>query len=200
MMVDQKKRQLKESRIRTINKNKMKRLILVVAIFAGSISAIGQGNVAHVNTQKLLDTMPSRKAAEVTLKDMEALYMSEIDQSQKSLQAEYEKYMATRETMSPTVRAYTEERLQKKQQELEGRQEELGQMLQKQSAEMNKPILERVQKAIKIVSERKKIDYVLEESQTLYFNPAKDVTKEVITELLKLEAEVSKNISPVAPK
>ena len=199
-MVVQKKHQIKESKTRTINIYKMKRLILVVALFAGSMSAIAQSNVAHVNTQKLLDTMPSRKAAEATLKDMETLYMSEIEESQKALQGEYEKYMATRETMSPTVRAYTEERLQKKQQELEGRQEELGQMLQKQSGEMNKPILERVQKAIKIVSERKKVDYVLEESQTLYFNAAKDITKEVITELLKLENEITKVVTPVAPK
>jgi outer membrane protein len=178
----------------------MKKIILAIAMVATSV-ALNAQNVASVNTQKLLDTMPSKKMSDNTLKDMEALYMKEIQEMQTALQAEYQKYLSIKDlpTTSSTVRSYSEERLQKKQQELEQRQEELGQLIQNQQVELNKPITERVQKAIKIVSERKKIDYVLEEMQTLYSNPIKDITKEVMTELLKLEAEAMKVVAPKQP-
>jgi Skp family chaperone for outer membrane proteins len=60
------------------------------------------------------------------------------------------------------------------------------------SQELNKPILDRVQKAVEIVSERKKLNYVIDETVTLYFKGGMDITGEVLSELLKLDAEAMK--------
>jgi outer membrane protein len=171
----------------------MKKITLVVAIIASTLTLNAQ-NMGYVNTQKLLDTMQSRKTAMTTLQETEALFGKEVQESQASLQAEYQKYLAIKDlpTTSQTVKQYTEERLQKKEQELQARQQELSNMLQQQSAELNKPITDRVQKAIKIVAERKKLDFVIEETQSLYVNATKDITKDAMQELLKLEAEILK--------
>ena len=85
-----------------------------------------------------------------------------------------------------------EEKIMKKQQGLEDRQTALQQEMQIYTQELNKPILERVQKAVEIVSDRKKINYVLDESNTLYFKGGMDITAEVLIELLRLDAEAMK--------
>jgi Skp family chaperone for outer membrane proteins len=80
----------------------------------------------------------------------------------------------------------------KKQQGLEDRQTALQQELQIYNQELNKPILEMVQKSVEIVSDRKKINYVIDESTTLYFKGGMDITAEVLIELLRLDAESMK--------
>jgi Skp family chaperone for outer membrane proteins len=83
-----------------------------------------------------------------------------------------------------------QEKLMKKQQALETRQQELEQQMQIYGQELNKPILELVQSAVNNVAESKKIQYVLDETVTLYFQGGLDITNEVMSELLKLEAEL----------
>jgi len=80
----------------------------------------------------------------------------------------------------------------KKQQNIQDRQESLNQEMQIYSQELNKPILERVQKAVEIVSDRRKLNYVIDESVTLYFKGGTDITAEVVVELLRLDAEATK--------
>ena len=47
-----------------------------------------------------------------------------------------------------------------------------------------------MQSAVNNVAESKKISYVLDETVTLYFQGGMDITNEVMSELLKLEAEM----------
>jgi Skp family chaperone for outer membrane proteins len=81
-----------------------------------------------------------------------------------------------------------QEKLMKKQQALETRQVELEQQMQIYGQELNKPILDLVQTAVNNIAESKKLSYVLDETVTLYFQGGIDLTQEVMTELLKLEA------------
>jgi Skp family chaperone for outer membrane proteins len=82
-----------------------------------------------------------------------------------------------------------EEKLMKKQQNLQEREQSLQQEMQVYSQELNNPILEMVQKAVKEVSEKNKINYVIDESVTLYFAGGTDITKEVITVLLRMDQQ-----------
>jgi Skp family chaperone for outer membrane proteins len=56
------------------------------------------------------------------------------------------------------------------------------------AAELNDPILKRIQKAVEKVAAAKKINYVIDETTTLYFKGGLDITNEVMVELLKLDA------------
>jgi Skp family chaperone for outer membrane proteins len=80
----------------------------------------------------------------------------------------------------------------KKQQALEDRQGQLQQEMQIYGQELNQPILERIQKAVELVADRKKVNYVIDESQTLYFKGGIDMTAEVMVELLRMDAEALK--------
>lgn len=165
----------------------MKKLLvaLVVMMSVGAVQA--QSKFGHVNSQALLDTMPSRKAAMKELGELEERSVKELQEMEAELQKIYATYMATQGTSSPVVRQMDEERIQKKQQALQQREQELQQMISARNTELNTPILKKVQDAIAIVAERKKLSYVIDETVTLYFKGGVDLTAEVRTELLLLD-------------
>lgn len=167
----------------------MKKIILVFVALFSLTQLVAQTKIAHVNSQSLLDTLASRKAAIKQLQEFEASGMKELQEMEADLQKAYQKYTADQTTLSPVMRQYEEERLQKKQYAMQQREQELQQMLSTLSNELNAPILKRVQKAVDIVAERKKFNYVIDETVTLYFKGGVDITNEVLTELLRLDAE-----------
>ena len=170
----------------------MKKAVLVIALMLAAINANAQMKLAHVNSQQLLDTMPSRKAAMEKLKKFEQDGYKELTEIQKDLEEAYKKYEQNKGSWSPVILKIEEEKIMKKQQGLEDRQTALQQELQIYNQELNKPILEMVQKSVEIVSDRKKINYVIDESTTLYFKGGMDITAEVLIELLRLDAEAMK--------
>lgn len=153
---------------------------------------MAQSKVAHVNSQKLLDTLQSRKDAIKVLGDFENAGVKELQEMEEDLQKAYTKYMADKDKLSLVMQQYEEERLQKKQYALQQREQELQQQISKLGNDLNGPILKRVQKAVDLVSERKKLNYVIDESVTLYFKGGMDITSEVMVELLKIDAEETK--------
>lgn len=170
----------------------MKKLLLALAVMFSMGAVMAQSKVAHVNSQKLLDTLPSRKEAMKKLQDFEANGMKELQEMEADFNAALAKYEKDRPNLSPMLIKIEEEKLMKKQQNIQDREQSLNQEMQIYSQELNKPILERVQKAVEIVSERKKLNYVIDESVTLYFKGGMDITSEVIVELLRLDAESRK--------
>jgi outer membrane protein len=165
----------------------MKKLVLVFAIFV-SLTSIAQTKVGHVNTQKLLDTLPSRKVAMQQIADFEQKGVAELKEMEAELQKIYSKYMAEQATLTPVMKQYEEERIQKKQQAMQQREQELQQQMQLLGNELNAPILKRVQKAVDHVATAKKFNYVIDETSTLFFKGGTDLTNEVLVELLKLDA------------
>ena len=170
----------------------MKRIVLALVLIFSVGYVVAQQKIAHVNSQKLLDTLPSRKAAIVQLKAFEESGVKELQEMEADFNKQIAIYEKNRPTMSPVIIKIEEEKLMKKQQALQEREQSLNSEMQAVSQELNKPILERVQKAVEIVSDRKKLSYVIDESTTLYFKGGMDITNEVITELLRLDADATK--------
>ena len=163
----------------------------ILVAFAVVISSIGfaQTKVGHVNSQKLLDTLPSRKLAIKKLEERQKEGMAELEEMQKSFEQAYRKHQETKKDKTPMLIEIDESNLMKKQQAIEMRQQSLEQEIQAYNEELNKPILERIQKSIEIVADRKKLNYVIDESVTLYFKGGIDCTAEVMVEMLRLDAE-----------
>lgn len=165
--------------------------ILFGLMMVMSCSVMAQVKVGFVNSQELLDTMPSRKSAETKYLAFEKESYEEVQLMQQEIQKMYEDYERDRPNLTQVMAQSRERKIMERQQMLESRGQSLQQELQAYSNELNAPILERVQEAVKIVSERKKLTYVVDQTTVLYFDPAMDITKEVATELLKLEASVA---------
>jgi outer membrane protein len=167
----------------------MKKCLLALAVILSVGAVQAQSRVAHVNSQKLLDTLPSRKLALNKLKDFETNGLKELKEMEADLNTSYAKYEKERSNMIQAQIKIEEDKLMKKQQNIQEREQSLNQEMQILSQELNKPILERVQKAVEIVSDRKKLNYVIDESTILYFKGGMDITSEVLSELLRIDAE-----------
>ena len=168
----------------------MKKVLLILVLVLGGLNVNAQTKIAHINSQKLLDTLQSRKDAMASLKKFEDEGVLELQEMNKSFEAAYMRYQQNEKDMTPVIQQMEQEKLQKKQQALQTRQSELEQQMQIYGQELNRPILELVQAAVNNVAESMKVSYVLDETVTLYFQGGIDITKEVMTELLKLEAEL----------
>ena len=171
----------------------MKKLLVVIILVVSAGAAMAQSKIAHVNSQALLDTLPSRKVAIKKLQQFEADGIKELQAMQLDYQTALNKYKAdvAAVTLTPVMRQIAEEKLIKKEEALQDRDQSLQAEMQAYSNELNAPILKMLQDAVKIVSDRKKIDYVIDVSVALIAN-GEDLTKEVIVELLKLDAAAMK--------
>jgi outer membrane protein len=165
----------------------MRRLLLIVCLVVGAGSAMAQSSIGHVNSQALLDTLPSRKAALKDFQEFEYSGMIEPQEMEADLNSAIQVYQGKENTLSPVMMKIEQEKLQKKQAALVARDESFQQELQAYSQELNAPILAMVQEAVQNVADKNKLDYVLDATTVLVAN-GKDITDEVITELLKLDA------------
>lgn len=155
---------------------------------AGSVSA--QSTVGHVNSQALLDTLPSRRVALVQFQEFEMSGMKELQEMEADLNQAIQVYQGKVNTLSPVMKSIEEEKLQKKQAALVARDESFQKELQAYSQELNIPILKMVQEAVETVAAKNKLAYVLDATTVLVAN-GMDITDEVITELLRLDTAAS---------
>lgn len=167
----------------------MKKLFFATLIAIGSFTGFSQVKLAHVDIQKVIDTMPSFKNARVELQ----LFMDEAEKDLKELEAKYEKAMADYEkAVGENASQITLERLRRAVQTSQRRlmeAEELWQAdAQKLNNRLNAPILDRAQKAIDNVGDRMKLTYVLDTNATHYAK-GEDITNAVIAEAIALDKE-----------
>lgn len=166
----------------------MKKLFFALAIAILSITSAAAQKIGHVNSQKVLDTLPSRRAAitEISmLQDMGVREMTEMDSTLQTYYMEYEKNKSVwsalvRESYENKIRNYTM-RMQEREQQIDGQLNQL-------SSALNQKSLDVVKKAVSTVSELKKLNYIIDESVLLYNSGGTDITPDVIKEALKLDA------------
>jgi outer membrane protein len=167
----------------------MKKLLVTLLVVLSASAGIAQQKIGHVNSQKLLDTLPSRKTAIEQLRQFEISGTKELEEMEMDFEKGYAKYQKELPTMSPVIQKIEEEKLMRKQQSIQDREQSLNREMQAVSQDLNTPILDRVQRAVKLVADRKKLSYVIDETVTLYFAGGIDITAEVLADLLRMDKE-----------
>lgn len=168
-------------------------LALIVLVGLGS-TAMAQGKLGHVKMEVLWDTIPSTKVAADKFTKYDQKLVAELQEMQAAIQnayLDYENMMKAAEKPSDMRRQIAEQEIQKKEQALQERQRTMQLERQARQQELEGPIQERILKAIKIVAEREKLTYVLDESSTYYYGGGYDITNAVVVELMKLEKEAA---------
>lgn len=164
--------------------------ILAGLVMLMSFGVMAQVKIGFVDSQKLLDTMPSRKAAMEKYLAHEKELADEFNVMRSDLEKAYADYQAKQGDLTPVLRQAAEKKIMDKERAVQERQQSIQQELQAFGEELNVPILDRIQKAIAIISERQKLSMVIDKTSTLYFAPDMDITNVVAVELLRLEKEV----------
>ncbi len=175
----------------------MKKIVLIALVVLGAGWSSAQSKIAHLDSQKIMEAMPSYKDAVKKLETFEKDGYAEL----QTMKADFDAAVATYTqkvqsgSLSPTLQQIEEGKLGKKEQALMERQQSLQQELQVYSQELNSPILNKVETAVKTVSDRNKYDYVFDVS-TLMIHNGPDITADVITEIMKLESAATTATTP----
>jgi outer membrane protein len=170
----------------------MKQLITFLILTLTGFIANAQMKLAHVNSQRLLDSLPSYLKAESDLKKFQDDGVAELGVLEKQINDAYVKLDGIKNDLTPTMLKIEQEKIMGMEQRYQQTQTLLQQQLQTLANEYNQPILDRLQKAVEMVADRKKVNYVLDTSKLLYSKAGIDITVEVKAELLKLDAEALK--------
>jgi outer membrane protein len=157
-----------------------------------TVTINAQMKIAHVNSQSLLDSLPSYLKAESDLKKFQDDGVAELSVLEKQINDAYVRLDGIKGDLTPTMLKIEQEKIMGLEQRYQQTQSLLQQQLQTLANEYNQPILDRLQKAVEIVADRKKVNYVLDVSKLLYSKTGIDITAEVKSELARLDAEAMK--------
>jgi outer membrane protein len=172
-----------------INHRNMKKLVLsalVLSLFAGS--ALAQ-KFAFVDTDYILQNIPSYNAAQDELDRTSETYESEIAAQYEEIETMYKTYQSERVLL-------TDEMKQKREQDIINKEREVKDLqakyfgpegdLAKKRVELVKPIQDAVYKAVKELSAEGSYAIIFDTSSgasILYSNPRYDLSDEVLTKL-----------------
>lgn len=166
----------------------MKNYILILLATIVPYVASSQSKIAHVNTQQVLGAIPSYRLAIQKLEE----YREEVQKEIELMIADYQKVEAgliqNQEIWTPVRIQIEQEKLAKKAQAIEERQQSAQLELEAYSNELNQPILETVEKSVQKVSKQKGYDYIFDVS-TLMIANGPDITEEVIKEVRILDSQ-----------
>lgn len=166
-------------------KNLKKIAVAIVLFVAASSFVNAQSKVAHIDVQQLLADMPEMKAAESELKKLSETYQADIQGSMVEFQNKAKQYQ-------DESGSKTREENEKRANELQGIQENIGaaqqaaqQEIQKKQAELLGPITERAKLAIEKVAAAQGFDYVVDSQAggSVIVAKGKDLLPEVKQEL-----------------
>ena len=157
-------------------------LTALLLIACGWSSA--QSKLAHLNSRDVLVAMPEYNKAMEDLKKFEDDGYAELAAMYSEFQNAVKTYQERIGGLTPVMIQIEEEKLTKKQQAVQEREETLKLEVEAYSRELNTPIMAKFNNAVKAVSDREKFDYVFDVSMSLVHNGT-DITKLVIAEVLK---------------
>lgn len=162
----------------------MKKLVLIIGVIMEVTLASAQSNIAHLNSQAIMETMPSYQDAVNKMKAFEQSGVSELQAMQKNFETAVQEYQTQVQSgsLTPTLQLNMEQLLARKEQDLMERQQGLQNEMQQYSSELNASVLEQLNKAIKTVSERLNYNYVFDVNTIIFYN-GPDITQEVIAEV-----------------
>ena len=143
--------------------------------------------IVYVNSDSLLTKYEYFKDLKVKLDAKSKAAQTDLGSKQQAFQREVAEYQQTQNTLSADQRASTEQRLARKQQELQAYQQNAGAALQNEQAVEQEKLYNKIADYLKIYAKEKGFKMVLTyqkgNSAILFADASLDVTSEVIVGL-----------------
>ena len=159
----------------------MKFLATGVALAAISFSALADGKIGFVNSQRILNDAPQAMRAKKKIeKDFEKRDQ-DLQRIAKQLQGMQESLEKNAVTMAESERRNKEREFNDLNRDFQRKQREFREDLSQRQNEEMAAIFERVNKVIKQIAEAEKYDIIFQEA--VYANPRIDITDKVIKAL-----------------
>lgn len=157
-------------------------------------TAVASEKIVFVNSDSLLTKYGYYKDLKVKFENKSKSAQSDMQAKGQAFQREVAQYQQTAQTLAADVRKTTEERLARKQQELQTYQQNAGSAIQEEQAKENEKLYDKIALYLKGYAKTKGYKMVLTyakgNSAILYADESLDVTTEV---LKGLNADYDKN-------
>ena len=141
----------------------MKTVVIAFVLIASSLVSQAQ-QVAHINSEELVASMPETKATQNEMKSIGQNYDTEYKAQANALQAKLQKYQAESATKTNEENGKRQEEVGEIQKKLQLYLRTAQEELQKKEFDLLKPIIEKAQKAIQDVAKEKGVKYVMDSS------------------------------------
>ncbi len=184
----------------------MKKFFLVLTVILGSIAAVQAQaqKMAFVNTQLIMDTLPSKDSAELKLQAIAMQYDDAIKSLTSEIQAKQAEYEA--KTKSGGQNAATEllrKRIESLYQDYQETEQVANRDIQMQRANLLKPIVDDIKVAIGVVAAENGYTAVIDNAAQIVLWTASDkddITAKVIAHMLSKSKAAVKPATPAAGK
>lgn len=170
-----------------------KLIIALVAIIAVlSVNQSKAQNFGYMDTQAIIEVLPSAKAAQKSLEaeakkidDQIQIMGQEYQDKVRAYQENIQLAPAAQEKWSAAIQADKEQEIMQLQERIQKFQENAQISIQQKRQELFKPVLDSIDAAVAKVAKAGNFVVIMEKNSVLYINPdlAKDVTDSVKKEL-----------------
>jgi outer membrane protein len=144
-------------------KNLGSKLIIAIFIFSSLVvNAQDKLKIGYINSQELLQAMPESDSAQKKIERLAKEHESALDEMTVEFNKKYETYNKNMNTYSELVKASKEAELQDLQNRIQTFQQTAQEDLQKQRADLFKPIQDKALKAVNTVAEENGFTYILD--------------------------------------
>ncbi|MCF6349872.1 MAG: OmpH family outer membrane protein [Flavobacteriaceae bacterium] len=140
----------------------LKTFLLALTLTTGLF--ISQAQIAHINSEQLVQAMPETIAMGEELKRIGQEYDTDYKTQVQELQTKAAKYQEEAATKSNEINGKRQQEISELQQKLQLYLRTAQEELQKKEFELLKPIIEKAQKAIQDIATEKAVKYVLDSS------------------------------------
>tara|TARA_B100000787_G_C16038104_1_gene225752 strand:+ start:155 stop:613 length:459 start_codon:yes stop_codon:yes gene_type:complete len=149
------------------------------------INVNSQSKVGHIDTQKLILSMPEMNIVQIELEKMLKKYSVEYNNMEKAIESMRNEYLNEYETQTDIQNKLRNDEIRLLIKNVNNFKESIQLELNKKEKELTAPIIEKANKAIIKVAKKKGLDYVLDstQGQGVILADGKDLMAEVKTEL-----------------
>jgi outer membrane protein len=167
----------------------MKRIFVVVVIATLSFSLALAQKFAYVDSEYILNNIPSYKAAQEQIDKLSAEWQKEIETKAGDIDKMYKSFQSEKVLLTEEMKTKREDEIVKKEQEVKDLQKKyFGRdgMLFKKRQELTKPIQDEVFNAVKTLAVEQGFAIIFDTASNtgiLYSNPKNDKSDEVLQRL-----------------
>jgi outer membrane protein len=167
----------------------MKRFLLTLATLLGVVSIVAAQKIGYINTETILNKIPSYKTAQGQLDRLRQDYQKEVEAGYQKVEELYKAYQTDKVLLTEDMKKRREDEIINKEQAVKELQRKyFGQdgSLAKKTEELLKPLQDKVANAVKEVANDDGYGIIIDVSNNpslVFTNPRYDISDKVIGKL-----------------
>jgi len=149
----------------------MKKIVLLAFLCLPLGMKAQEVKIAHVNTLEIFNAMPETSAAETELANLGQSLRTELQRMEEEYNRMYTQFMQQQDSLPQSIKIKRMQEIEDKKNRTETFYQQAEQEVAKKKEELNAPIAQKIQAAIKAVGDEQGYTYMMESRVFAYTSP-----------------------------